>query len=81
MEHVILDQLGQIPNGPTAARADGTISLLFWDDGTFIYKPSLRFEIDYPLAGTQHGRPHRLVDRHLADDRRHPDFDDRRQRA
>jgi hypothetical protein len=55
MEHVVLDQLGGIPNGPTAVRADGTISLLFWDDGTFIYKPSLKFELDFPLAGTRTG--------------------------
>ncbi|MEO5920765.1 MAG: hypothetical protein ABIQ01_06440 [Pseudolysinimonas sp.] len=55
MEHLVLDQLSQVPNGPTAVRADGTISLAFEEDGTFEYAPNITFEIDYPLAGTEPG--------------------------
>jgi hypothetical protein len=55
MEHVILEQMPAVENGPTAARAEGTVSLSFASDHTFRYSPDIVFEIDYPLAGTQTG--------------------------
>lgn len=55
MEHLILEQMPGVENAPTAARADGTVSLSFAADGTFRYSPDIVFEIDHPVAGTQTG--------------------------
>jgi hypothetical protein len=55
MEQLVLEHYAGFENGPTAARADGTISLSLHADGTFLYSPDIAFEIDHPIPGTQDG--------------------------
>lgn len=53
MEQVILEQRQSGP--PTAARAEGDITLAYSADGTFTYSPDITFEIDNAVGGTQTG--------------------------